>query len=60
MPFDIARGILTEKISAFPIVLWSNWPRRKTAAAIRTNIFQELLSASPAEGAFKCANHRFC
>lgn len=58
MPDLRACGICTEIVAPFPIVLRTDGPRTKTAAAVRTNIGQDVLDARTTEGAFKRADHR--
>ena len=53
-----ACGICAKIVGAFPIGFWADGPVRKTTAAIRTDIVQDVLDAGPAKCAFKRANHR--
>jgi hypothetical protein len=55
---DSARGIDGETIVVIPVDDGPNGPGTKTAAAIRTNVVQDVFDAGPAEGAFKGADHR--
>jgi len=50
--------IRPEIVASFPIMFRPDWPGKKTSAAIRADIVQDVLDASTAEGAFKRANHR--
>ena len=58
MPDLCACRISAEIVAAFPIVLRTDGPGTKAAAAIRTDIGQDILDAETTEGAFKRADHR--
>ncbi|MDB6034669.1 MAG: hypothetical protein JWM16_5007 [Verrucomicrobiales bacterium] len=47
-----------ERVSTIPVVFRASRPRAKAAAAIRTDIGQDILDAGTAESAFEGADHR--
>jgi hypothetical protein len=55
---DSARGIGGETVVVIPVDEGPDGSGTETAAAIRTNVVQDVFDAGPAEGAFKGADHR--
>ena len=58
MPDSGVGRIRAEIVAVFPIKLRPDGPGTKTAAAIRTDIAQDVFGTRTTEGAFKRANHR--
>jgi hypothetical protein len=58
--FDLGISwILAEKVFAFPVFRWSDWPSSESAAAVWTDIPQRIIDTLSAEGAFVGTNARF-
>jgi hypothetical protein len=51
-----ARWVFAEIVLAFPVLRRSNWPRHKTASAVRTNVNQDGVHTSSAERTLICAD----
>ena len=51
--------ILAKTVVAFPIPRWSDWPRNKAAAAIRTDVAQNVIDTRGAKRALVGADARF-
>src|SRR5690349_4703279 len=60
MPDGRTGGIDLKAITIIPIVLGPDWPRAKSAAAIRTDVLQNIFDAGTAVSAFEAANHSIC
>jgi len=53
-----AGRISAQVVTRFPIILWPDGSKAKTATAVGADICQNIFDAGAAEGAFKRTNHR--
>ena len=59
VPDRAARGVLTEKVVALPVLRGSDRSGNEPAATVRADVVEDMFNARRAECAFISANARF-